>query len=167
MTALLFSLLHSQAQNPTHKIVLSVIDSLSNSPIPFFTAFQPHENVGGNADENGKINLVFSIASDYKIIISAVGYEKKTIQFTDAELRESMTVKLAPLILEEVIISSTRTNARIEDLPIKVEVLGQEEMDEESSIVPGGIGSLLGDLSVITVQKTNPVNEMMLSVCRA
>ena len=148
----------THAQNPTHKIQLTVVDSLTNLPIPFFTAFQPHENVGGNADADGKITLIFSITSDYKIILSAVGYEKKTIQFSDAELRESMTLKLAPLVLDEVIISSTRTNARIEDLPIKVEVLGLEEMDEESSIVPGGIGSLLGDLSVITVQKTDPVN---------
>ena len=158
LIALFITCLQSQAQNPIHKIVLSAVDSLSNSPVPFFTAFQPHENVGGNADANGRINLVFSITSDYKIIISAVGYEKKTIQYSEAELRESMTVKLSPLVLDEVIISSTRTNARIEDLPIKIEVLGQEEMDEESSIVPGGIGSLLGDLSVITVQKTDPVN---------
>jgi iron complex outermembrane receptor protein/outer membrane receptor for ferrienterochelin and colicins len=158
LIALFITTLQSQAQNPIHKIVLIAVDSISNSPVPFFTAFQPHENLGGNADENGKINLVFSITSDYKIIISAVGYEKKTVQFSDAELRESMTVKLSPLVLDEVIVSSTRTNARIEDLPIKIEVLGQEEMDEESSIVPGGIGSLLGDLSVITVQKTDPVN---------
>ncbi len=156
--AIFLSGLKANAQNPIHKIQLTVVDSLTNLPIPFFTAFQPHENVGSNADADGKITLIFSITSDYKIILSAVGYEKKTIQFSDAELKESMTIKLAPLVLDEVIISSTRTNARIEDLPIKVEVLGLEEMDEESSIVPGGIGSLLGDLSVITVQKTDPVN---------
>lgn len=150
--------LQVQAQNPIHKIQLTVVDSLSNTAIPFFTAYQPHENVGGNADVNGNINLIFSVTSDYKIILSAVGYIKKTIQLSEAELQESMTTKLSPLVFDEVIITSTRTNARIEDLPVKVEVLGKEEMDEESSIVPGGIGSILGDLSVITVQKINPVN---------
>jgi outer membrane receptor for ferrienterochelin and colicins len=150
--------LQAQAQNPIHKIQLTVVDSLSNTAIPFFTAYQPYENIGGNADVNGNINLIFSVTSDYKIILSAVGYIKKTIQLSEAKLQESMTIKLTPLVFDEVIITSTRTNARIEDLPVKVEVLGKEEMDEESSIVPGGIGSILGDLSVITVQKTNPVN---------
>ena len=60
--------------------------------------------------------------------------------------------------LEEVIISSTRTNSRIDDLNTKVEVLGQEDMNEESTIVPGNVSSILGDLSIITVQRTNPVN---------
>ena len=32
---------------------------------------------------------------------------------------------------EEIVVSSTRTNTRIEDLPIKVEVIGQEDVDEK------------------------------------
>jgi hypothetical protein len=40
---------------------------------------------------------------------------------------------------------------------MKVEVLGLEEMKEESGIKPGNISSLLGDLSVIHVQNISPV----------
>lgn len=60
--------------------------------------------------------------------------------------------------LEEVIISSTRNNSRIEDLPMKVEVLGKEEMIEESGIKPGNVSSILGDLSVIHIQNTSAVS---------
>ncbi|MEC5143369.1 TonB-dependent receptor [Chitinophaga sp. 212800010-3] len=60
--------------------------------------------------------------------------------------------------LNEVIISSTRNNSRIEDLPMKVEVLGKEEMMEESGIKPGNVASILGDLSVIHIQNTSAVN---------
>ncbi|HVI47750.1 MAG TPA: TonB-dependent receptor [Chitinophaga sp.] len=60
--------------------------------------------------------------------------------------------------LQEVIISSTRNNSRIEDLPMKVEVLGKEEMIEESGIKPGNVASILGDLSVIHIQNTSAVN---------
>jgi len=59
--------------------------------------------------------------------------------------------------LEEVVVSTTRTNMHIEDLPQKVEVLGQEEMDEESTLVPSGVGSILGDIAVITLNNP-PVN---------
>ncbi|MFB6454887.1 TonB-dependent receptor plug domain-containing protein [Chitinophaga sp. Hz27] len=60
--------------------------------------------------------------------------------------------------LDSVVISSTRTNSRIENLPMKVEVLGKEEMIEESSIKPGNVASILGDLSVIHVQNTSAIN---------
>ena len=58
--------------------------------------------------------------------------------------------------LEEVIIiSSTRNNQRIENSPLKVEVLGREEMDEENSIKPGNIASILGDVSGVQIQQTS------------
>lgn len=60
--------------------------------------------------------------------------------------------------MDEIIVSSSRTNSHIDDLNTKVEVLGQDDMDEESTVVPGSITSILGDLSIITIQRTNPVN---------
>ncbi|MGC8020824.1 hypothetical protein ACP3WW_24215, partial [Salmonella enterica] len=56
---------------------------------------------------------------------------------------------------EVVIVSSSRTNSRIEDLPTKVEVLGAEEVHEENGIKPGNIASLLGDIAGIQIQQTN------------
>ncbi len=56
---------------------------------------------------------------------------------------------------EVIIISSSRTNSRIEDLPTKIEVLGSEEVHEENQIKPGNIASLLGDIAGIQIQQTN------------
>lgn len=56
---------------------------------------------------------------------------------------------------EVVIVASSRTNSRIEDLPTKVEVLGAEEVQEENGIKPGNIASLLGDIAGIQIQQTN------------
>ncbi|RFM30698.1 TonB-dependent receptor [Chitinophaga silvisoli] len=60
--------------------------------------------------------------------------------------------------IHEVVISSTRTNSRIEDLPMKVEVLGPEDMQEEGGIKPGNVAGLLGDLSVIHIQNTSAIS---------
>ncbi len=61
--------------------------------------------------------------------------------------------------LEEVtIISSTRTTQRLENAPIKVEVLGPEEMNEENSIKPGNVASILGDVSGIQIQQASAVS---------
>jgi iron complex outermembrane receptor protein/outer membrane receptor for ferrienterochelin and colicins len=53
-----------------------------------------------------------------------------------------------------VIVSSSRTNSRIEDLPTKVEVLGAAEMHEENQIKPGNIASILGDIAGVQIQQT-------------
>ncbi|HEU4551442.1 MAG TPA: TonB-dependent receptor [Chitinophaga sp.] len=60
--------------------------------------------------------------------------------------------------IQEVEISSTRTNSRLKDMPMKVEVLGHDEMEEESGIKPGNVASILGDLSVIHIQNTSAIN---------
>jgi outer membrane receptor for ferrienterochelin and colicins len=74
---------------------------------------------------------------------------------TDSSPKDTIS-KVADL--HEVIISSTRNNSRIEDLPMKVEVLGREDMIEESGIKPGNVASILGDLSVIHIQNTSAVS---------
>ncbi|MFM6926141.1 MAG: TonB-dependent receptor plug domain-containing protein, partial [Ferruginibacter sp.] len=56
---------------------------------------------------------------------------------------------------EEVVINSSRTNSRIEDLPTKVEVIGSEEMDEEASTMPGNVAALLGDFAGIQSQRAS------------
>ena len=60
--------------------------------------------------------------------------------------------------LEEVTIASTRTNSRIEDIATKVEVLGTDDMIEESSVKPASVASILGDLSVIHIQQTSAIS---------
>ena len=59
-------------------------------------------------------------------------------------------------VREEVLVTATRTNSRIEDLPTRVEVLGAEEMEEESSIKPASIASLFGDIAGTQIQPTSP-----------
>ncbi|MEY2899104.1 MAG: hypothetical protein RL138_1157, partial [Bacteroidota bacterium] len=54
--------------------------------------------------------------------------------------------------LGTVEINTLRTNTRIEDAPTKVEVIGLEEIGEETTLQPSNLTSLLGDLSYIHVQ---------------
>ncbi len=61
-------------------------------------------------------------------------------------------------IEEVIIVASSRTHERIENSPQKIEVLGKEEMTEESSIKPAGIGSILGDISGVQIQQNSAVS---------
>src|SRR6478609_1011925 len=92
------------------------------------------------------------------IVFSYTGYADKdtTITFTTGMVNLDIDLEEAHEDLDEVVIvSSSRTNSRIEDLPTKVEVLGAEEVHEENGIKPGNIASLLGDIAGIQIQQTN------------
>ena len=110
------------------------------------------------SDNNGSVVFKNLAAGNIKIIFSFVGYESQTISF---QIPQGDTVqiiylqKAAEKTEEEVIINSSRTNSRIEDLPTKVEVLGSEEVDEEAGTIPGNIASLLGDIAGIQNQRTS------------
>lgn len=57
--------------------------------------------------------------------------------------------------LDEVIVTSYRTNSRIENIPTRVEVLGQDDLIEENGVKPGNIMSLLSDVAGIQMQQVS------------
>lgn len=98
---------------------------------------------------SGKISLHFSHTgyADKDTTLTIEEGETTDINISLEEVKEDLD--------EVVIVSSSRTNSRIEDLPTKVEVLGMEEVHEENGIKPGNIASLLGDIAGIQIQQTN------------
>jgi len=57
---------------------------------------------------------------------------------------------------EEVTVTATRTETRLEDEPLHIEVVTQEEVDEKTMMTPGDIAMLLNETSGVRVQVTSP-----------
>ena len=57
---------------------------------------------------------------------------------------------------EEIIVTATRTEQRIEDVPLRVEVLDTEEIEEKALMTPGDIAMLLNETGGLRVQVTSP-----------
>ena len=70
----------------------------------------------------------------------------------------SVTVVLQEAVLEVegVVVRSTRLNRRIEDEPLRVEVIGREEVEEKILMTPGDIAMLLSETAGLRVQPTSP-----------
>jgi outer membrane receptor for ferrienterochelin and colicins len=150
--------LQCKAQN---KFSCLIKDSTTRELLPGVNVFLLGTTNGAVTDIKGQTILNNIPDGEQTIAFSLIGYKtiSKKIKFPVTD--NQGTVILLPAeneSLEEVVVSTTRTNSRIDDLNTKVEVLGQEDMDEESTIVPGSVTSILGDLSIITIQRTNPVN---------
>ena len=151
--------LRSAAQ---HTFTCIVKDSATHELLPGVNVVLDGTTNGTATDPNGKATLNGISDGTHTFHFSFIGYKTTTATFT-FPLEDSLKTIVIRLAtnnesLDEVIVSSSRTNSRIDDLTTKVEVLGQEDMDEESALVPGSIGSILGDLSIITIQRTNPFN---------
>jgi outer membrane receptor for ferrienterochelin and colicins len=93
------------------------------------------------------------------VVFSRIGFSTKEL-IVSPNSDTSILVQLDTLEkqLEEVIISSTRTDSRIENTPTRVEVLGSEEVEEESGVKPTHVASLLGDVAGIQAQQTSAIS---------
>lgn len=58
--------------------------------------------------------------------------------------------------VEEVVVQATRSGRRVQDEPIRVEVIGREEIEEKIAMRPGNIAMLLSETGGLRVQVTSP-----------
>jgi len=137
----------------------TIIDKAEGTPLTGASIKLAGINKGTVSNDKGEFIITNIAAGKIHLIISHTGFEilDTSFQFTGKN-NSPIVIGLiaAKEELEEVIIvSSSRTNSRIEDLPTKVEVLGSEEVKEENGIKPGNIASLLGDIAGIQIQQTS------------
>jgi outer membrane receptor for ferrienterochelin and colicins len=62
-----------------------------------------------------------------------------------------------PIEIEEtVIVTATRSDKRIQDEPLRIEVIDREEIEEKALMTPGSVAMLLGETTGLRVQITGP-----------
>ena len=72
---------------------------------------------------------------------------------------QEVVVDLAPQTAVEetvTVVASTRTDKRLEDQPMRVEVLAREEIEEKMLMTPGDIVMMLNEMGGMRVQATSP-----------
>jgi outer membrane receptor for ferrienterochelin and colicins len=111
-------------------------------------------------NDKGQAVIIDLQAGKHTIQFSSVGYEPFTLTVTlpDTSWHEVLLTATHKEMEEVTVLASTRNNQRMENSPLKVEVLGKEEMDEENTIKPGNIASILGDISGIQIQQSSAVS---------
>ena len=95
-----------------------------------------------------------------RISVVQEGFIPITVSVTVAAGQERVVrVQLEPelTVAEEVtVVASTRTGRRIDDQPMRVEVLDREEVEEKMLMTPGDIVMLLNEMGGMRVQATSP-----------
>ncbi len=135
-------------------------DESTGEPLPYANVIVDSTKIGNSADEFGKVVITNIPNGKQELIFSYVGYSKKEKKYTFPLETKNMIIVFLEKDeeLKTVTIASTRTNNRIEEIPTRIEVLGYEEVIEESGITPGNISKLLGETSGVNVQRTSAVS---------
>jgi outer membrane receptor for ferrienterochelin and colicins len=84
-------------------------------------------------------------AAEAEVVVRAGGDTTVVIAITEAAVEH-----------ETIIVNSTRTGRRIEDEPVRVEVVSREEVEEKLLMTPGDIAMLLNETAGLRVQPTAP-----------
>ena len=61
-----------------------------------------------------------------------------------------------PEVEETVVVTATRSGRRLQDEPLRVEVIDREEIEEKALMTPGSVAMLLGETSGLRVQVNAP-----------
>ncbi|NOZ08137.1 MAG: TonB-dependent receptor plug domain-containing protein, partial [FCB group bacterium] len=136
-----------------------VYDKATRDPLSGANVLITDLNTGAMSDNKGEVYLNHIPEGTYIVEFSFIGYksQKKIISFKGTESKKSLMIYLEPVILSStpIQIKSTRTNGVLKDEPVRIEVLGNEEVREETAIKPGNIAKLLGETTGIQIQQTS------------
>ncbi len=134
-------------------------DAASKAKLAGVVVGDRHGN-GNASNDSGEVTISSLPAGADTFSFSYVGYKPFSLVVTlPDDSWHTVTLEATEGELEEVtVISSTRTNESIENAPIKVEVLGKEEMEEENTIKPANVASILGDVSGVQIQQSSAVS---------
>lgn len=114
--------------------------------------------IGAQTSANGEVVLRVA-AGDILLITTRLGYRADSLALRlRAGADTSLVVRLteADESLEAVVVSATRSERRVEDVPLRVEVIDEEEIGEKVAMTPGDIAMMLNETSGLRVQTTSP-----------
>ena len=110
------------------------------------------------ANDSGVVSLADIPNGKHLIEFTHVGYKdvERTFLFP-LETNDTLQIFMEPSSeeLEEVTVSSTRSNRSINNTPTRVEIISDEEIHEEAEMRPGDIRMLLAESTGIQTQQTS------------
>jgi iron complex outermembrane receptor protein len=106
-------------------------------------------------DPAGRASLTLA-PGEHQVGVEAAGYLPASAR---ARLppggAQDLVVELQPLE-EKVTVTAARSETRLEDQPLRVEVIDRDDIEEKALMTPGSVAMLLGETTGLRVQTTAP-----------
>ena len=139
---------------PAATLIVRVV----NGSAPVVDATVRAGDTAGQTDAAGEARLSVA-AGRVEVVVERFGFAPRRATLSvEAGAEATLELELEPeaVLTENVLVTATRTTQRIQDLPLRVEVVPQEEIDEKLSMTPGDVAMMLTETNGLRVQKTSP-----------
>jgi outer membrane receptor for ferrienterochelin and colicins len=114
--------------------------------------------VSARTEERGQATLRLPVGTRM-IVAAKLGYRPDSVAVTlrsGTDTAITLTLIAQAVNVEAVLVTATRSERRVEDTPLRVEVIDEEEIAEKVAMSPGDIAMMLNETSGLRVQATNP-----------
>lgn len=136
----------------------TVIVRARNGAAPVPSAEVIADGLQARTDERGEARLSLP-EGEHAVTVGRAGFARATLQVTvRAGAETTVTVQLREVRLETevVVVSATRSGRMVQDQPLRIEAVPEEEIEENLTIAPGNLTTLLNELGGLRVQTTSP-----------
>lgn len=118
------------------------------------------ENRSATTDAAGRAQLVLP-AGQRTLVVTRIGFTPRRVAVrvvADSSVSVALDVAMEDKMhaMEAVIVSATRTERLVEQTPLRVEVVDEMEVDENTLMAPSGITMLLNETPGLRVQAASP-----------
>lgn len=133
----------------------TIKDEEHQNPLPGATVFLEKTSFGTSSDAEGAFSFDNVPAGLYTLRVSLIGYagfsQTVTLKAPDHPVLE---IFLSPVEVEEeeVVVTGTRTARHIADVPVRIEAIPQEEVEEKILMTPASTAMLLNEATGARVQ---------------
>lgn len=134
---------------------VTVVVSSQSKPLP--DAIVRSDSVGDRTDTAGTAVLALAVGTHH-IQVAKLGYapDSVAISLTGSDTTISVQLNERVQTAAPVIVTATRTEQRIEEVPLRVEVLAGEDVDEKTAMRPGDLTQMVAEIPGVRVQPSAP-----------
>ncbi|MBC8146193.1 MAG: TonB-dependent receptor, partial [bacterium] len=159
LTTINVSFAYAQTDPRTDEIRGVVRSTEDDTPVSGATIRVAGTDRGAIARSDGSFAVRGIPPGEYTLSVSSIGFETidTTIVLTTGHALDLVLLLAAgEHETEEVVVTGTRTQRTIDDVPVRVEAVPQEEVEEKLLMSPSNVSVLLNESQGMRVQTTSP-----------
>ena len=113
--------------------ITGTVVSVSSEAVPGVNVTIDGDSSGTVTDSDGKFILKSSKKFPWSVLVSSVGYESQRVRVSSKNQKINIVIKDEETMLNEIVISASRTPERIFESPVTVERMGLREIKKTAS----------------------------------
>ena len=157
---ILYLMTFASAQSQT-RLRIHVTDSETEETLTGANVLIEGTLLGAASDENG-LSIIQNVQDGkWRLSVTYIGYEPVRVMLNlPQDGQDVIFIKMSQTeeFMEAVHVSSTRSSRTIKDIPTRIEVIAEEELDEKAAMNSANVAMLLRETTGILVQQTSQLS---------